>query len=198
MVEASFPGWVFPLVKFLCTVWKILSDSMDALPAKVLLKSTSVTILIIAESCPSARHPSSHGCGVAVSITFQGNQCATALVRECRTSRLLQAWKATNGPMDGNALDDFGIPNLMMLDSLSKEWHVLVPNLERPSCVVLKLDGVFPVGIQDARMAIPKTCRVLKALPAAFSMEDHVPLPPCQRILVIDPDWNPRLACLDS
>lgn len=42
--------------------------AVPALP--VLLKSTSVTILIIAESC---------------------NQCATALVRECRTSRLLQA-----------------------------------------------------------------------------------------------------------
>lgn len=41
--------------------------AVPALP--VLLKSTSVTILIIAESC---------------------NQCATALVRECRTSRLLQ------------------------------------------------------------------------------------------------------------
>lgn len=41
--------------------------AVPALP--VLLKSTSVTILIIAESC---------------------NQCAAAMVRECRTSRLLQ------------------------------------------------------------------------------------------------------------
>jgi hypothetical protein len=49
-----------------------------------------------------------------------------------------------------------------MLDILSKEWHVLVPNLEKPSCVVLKLDGVFLVGIQDARMVIPRPAGFLK------------------------------------